>query len=94
MLQQRFTLYNQSICDLMACNVFLLTDEKVTGNGPIEQDKPVEEIRADPYSLPAGFAWDTLDIRDPLIVSRVASVIVFIYMFESCHGRKPLNASL
>ena len=48
---------------------FLLTDEKVTGNGAIEEDKPTDEIRSDPYSLPQGFSWDTLDIRDPLIVS-------------------------
>lgn len=43
--------------------------EKVSGNEPIEQDKPTEAIRQEPYSLPPGFGWDTLDIRDPLIVS-------------------------
>ena len=29
-------------------------------NEPIEPDKPASEIRQEPYSLPAGFIWDTL----------------------------------
>ncbi|WAQ94662.1 NMT1-like protein, partial [Mya arenaria] len=42
-------------------------NEKVSGNEEIEQDKPSDEIRQESYSLPSGFNWDTLDIRDPLI---------------------------
>jgi len=48
--------------------VWYIQDEKVSGNEEIEQDKESEEIRQDAYSLPGGFTWDTLDIRDPLIV--------------------------
>ncbi|XP_069770416.1 glycylpeptide N-tetradecanoyltransferase 2 isoform X4 [Narcine bancroftii] len=36
------------------------TDEVVTTHGPIEPDK--ENIRQEPYSLPQGFMWDTLDM--------------------------------
>ena len=46
------------------------TDEKIQDvNQAIEEDKPPEEIRHEPYSLPSGFVWDTLDLLDPLIVS-------------------------
>ena len=48
--------------------IFLSSDEKITENSAIEADKPTDDIRQEPYSLPTGFKWDTLDIRDPLIV--------------------------
>ena len=52
------------------CSSFLFhLDEKITENAAIEADKPTDDIRQEPYSLPSGFGWDTLDIRDPLIVS-------------------------
>ena len=41
-------------------------------NEPVEPDK--EKIRQDPYTLPAGFKWNTLDIGDEVVVS------VFIHM--------------
>ena len=45
-------------------------DEKIqmSENHEIESDKLQDEIRQDPYSLPPGFQWDTLDLNDPLIV--------------------------
>jgi glycylpeptide N-tetradecanoyltransferase len=33
--------------------------------GPIVPNKPPEEIRAEPYTLPTGFAWRNVDIRQP-----------------------------
>lgn len=33
--------------------------------GPIVPNKTKEEIRAEPYKMPAGFEWSTLDIMDP-----------------------------
>lgn len=45
------------------------TDEDVTVNEPIEQDKPLSEIRPEPYSLPSGFVWDTLTLDNPQTVS-------------------------
>lgn len=46
-----------------------LLDEKITSNEPIEADKTVQEIRQEPYSLPDGFQWDTLNLDEPLVVS-------------------------
>lgn len=41
----------------------------VTSHGPIEADK--ENIRQEPYSLPQGFMWDTLDLSNADVVSTV-----------------------
>ena len=40
-------------------------------NEPISADPPLEKIRAEPYSLPAGFKWDTLNLEDPLVLKEV-----------------------
>ncbi|XP_076460540.1 glycylpeptide N-tetradecanoyltransferase 2-like [Babylonia areolata] len=50
-------------------------DEVIDGNEEIEADKPVEAIRAEPLSLPAGFCWDTLDIGDPLILKELYTLL-------------------
>lgn len=42
--------------------LFFRAGEQVQGAGPIEPDVPVTEIRQEPYSLPDGFTWDTLNI--------------------------------
>ena len=46
-------------------------EEKVeeTVNEPIEPDKSTSEIRQEPYNLPEGFEWNTLDIDDSAVVS-------------------------
>jgi hypothetical protein len=33
------------------------------------EDIPLEKLRQDPYTLPAGFQWDTLNLDDPLVVN-------------------------
>ncbi|KAL1464396.1 hypothetical protein WDU94_004047 [Cyamophila willieti] len=50
-------------------------DEKITTNGPIEADKTPSEIRAEPYSLPAGFQWDTLNLDDPLVLEELYKLL-------------------
>lgn len=45
-------------------------DEAV--NEPIELDKPSSEVRQEPYNLPEGFEWNTLDIDDSEVVSPIA----------------------
>ena len=47
----------------------MFVDEVVTSHGPIEADK--ENIRQEPYSLPQGFMWDTLDLSNADVVSTV-----------------------
>lgn len=43
-------------------------DEDVTTNECIAPDVPVANIRQEPYSLPDGFQWDTLNLGEPLQV--------------------------
>jgi len=49
--------------------IFFISDERITVNEPIEADLPHEMIRKDPYTLPDGFFWDTLDLDDARVVS-------------------------
>jgi hypothetical protein len=56
--------FGELMCRLSKCS-----DDVVTENGPIEPDVPTEMIRQEPYSLPDGFTWDTLDLSDPPVVS-------------------------
>ena len=46
----------------------IFTDEEVSECGCIEEDKPIEELRQECYSLPQGFVWDTMDISDAKVV--------------------------
>ncbi|GLH08960.1 hypothetical protein R5R35_006066 [Gryllus longicercus] len=46
-------------------------DEKITCNEPIEPDKALSEIRKEPYSLPDGFKWDTLNLDEPLVLKEL-----------------------
>jgi len=48
-----------------------VSDEDICTNEPIEGDKSLEELRQEPYSLPAGFCWDSLDIDNPIVVSNI-----------------------
>lgn len=32
--------------------------------GPIQPNKPVDEVRQDPYKMPAGFEWSSVDVND------------------------------
>jgi len=33
--------------------------------GPIEPNQPLADLRQEPYPMPAGFEWSSLDINDP-----------------------------
>lgn len=50
-------------------------DEKPVGNEPIEADKPLSEIRAEPYTLPEGFVWDSLDLNEPLVLKELYTLL-------------------
>ena len=51
-----------------------MVDEDVKECGCIEDDKPIEELRSEPYTLPQGFVWDTLDISDEKVVCTALSL--------------------
>ncbi|XP_061771617.1 glycylpeptide N-tetradecanoyltransferase 2 [Nerophis ophidion] len=48
-------------------------NEVVTGHGPIEADK--ENIRQEPYSLPQGFMWDTLDLSNADVLKELYTLL-------------------
>ncbi|XP_018561998.1 glycylpeptide N-tetradecanoyltransferase 1-like [Anoplophora glabripennis] len=50
-------------------------DEKITVNEAIEPDKEISEIRAEPYSLPDGFVWDTLNLDEPLVLKELYTLL-------------------
>lgn len=47
------------------------SDEEVgeNVNEAIEPDKKIEDIKQEPYNLPDGFKWDTLDLTNEDVVS-------------------------
>ena len=45
----------------------------ITGNEAIEANKPHDDLRQEPYSLPQDFHWDTLNLDDPLVVSKYSA---------------------
>jgi len=53
--------------------MLLIPDEKIVRNEPIEPDKT--SVRAEPYSLPADFQWDTLNLDDPLVLSELYTLL-------------------
>ncbi|XP_071453218.1 glycylpeptide N-tetradecanoyltransferase 2 [Hetaerina americana] len=50
-------------------------DEKITSNEAIEPDKQIPEIRQEPYTLPEGFHWDTLNLDDPLVLKELYTLL-------------------
>ncbi|CAB4069606.1 NMT [Lepeophtheirus salmonis] len=48
-------------------------DEEIPNgtNEAICADVPIEKVRQEPYSLPEGFHWDTLNIDDPLVLKEL-----------------------
>lgn len=43
-------------------------DEVITSHGAIEAEK--DNVRREPYSLPQGFMWDTLELGNAEVVSK------------------------
>uniref|UniRef100_A0AAG5D4R1 Glycylpeptide N-tetradecanoyltransferase n=1 Tax=Anopheles atroparvus TaxID=41427 RepID=A0AAG5D4R1_ANOAO len=50
-------------------------DEKIQANEPIEADKQLSEIRQEPYALPDGFSWDTMNLNDPLELKELYTLL-------------------
>lgn len=50
-------------------------NESPETNEAIEPDKSISEIRAEPYSLPDGFTWETLDLNEPLVLKELYTLL-------------------
>lgn len=46
-------------------------NEEITTNECIHPDIPHDKLRQEPYSLPNGFEWDTLNLDDPLVLKEL-----------------------
>lgn len=46
--------------------VLPLSEEVVDFNGPIDDKTTVDQVRKEPFNMPPGFEWCTLDITDPV----------------------------
>lgn len=50
-------------------------DEVIEKNEPIEPNKAISEIRAEPYALPEGFKWETMKLDDPLVLTELYTLL-------------------
>lgn len=50
-------------------------DEKIEKSEAIEPNKSISELRAEPYALPPGFKWETLNINDPLVLTELYTLL-------------------
>jgi hypothetical protein len=57
------------------------SDEEISRDqiGPIEADKPVEEVRQNPYPLPKEFEWVLVDVLDEGEV-HIRILCILLYM--------------
>ncbi|XP_015374933.1 PREDICTED: glycylpeptide N-tetradecanoyltransferase 1 [Diuraphis noxia] len=49
--------------------------ETILNDGPIEEDKTVDQIRNEPFTLPDGFQWDTLNLDDPFVLKELYTLL-------------------
>ena len=56
--------------------------EKIEDHGPVET-KTIAEVQAEPYPLPAGFEWYTVDMTDEAQVDEVYNLLVQNYVEDS-----------
>ncbi|KAG1672392.1 Glycylpeptide N-tetradecanoyltransferase 2 [Nymphon striatum] len=49
--------------------------EEVTSNESIDSTKTVDDIRKEPYTLPPGFNWDTLDLDNPMTLKELYNLL-------------------
>lgn len=50
-------------------------DETISTNEPIDEARDVEAIRQEPYSLPDGFKWDTLEIDQAGVLQELYTLL-------------------
>jgi len=51
-------------------------DEQIAeGNEAIEANRPHDDLRHEPYTLPAGFQWDTLNLEEPLVLKELYTLL-------------------
>lgn len=57
-----------------------VTDETVETEGPIEPNRPRDEIRQEPYPLPKDFEWAIVDVQDPAQLKELYELLSLNYV--------------
>ncbi|TPP56267.1 Glycylpeptide N-tetradecanoyltransferase [Fasciola gigantica] len=60
-------------------------NEEISENGPIEPDKTLGEIRAEPYSLPEGFYWCEISLNDEKELQELYELLYENYVEDDDH---------
>ncbi|KAF9428520.1 glycylpeptide N-tetradecanoyltransferase [Podila epigama] len=55
-------------------------DEVVEADGPIEDDVPVDQVRATPYSLPKEFEWSLVNVEDDKEIKELYELLTLNYV--------------
>lgn len=69
-------------------------------DGPTDPIRTVEEVRKDPYSLPAGFEWSTCDINDDATATEIQKLLADYYVedpdanFRLCYTKEFIQWAL
>eukprot|EP00940_MAST-03C_sp_MAST-3C-sp2_P002815 g2815.t1 len=48
--------------------------------GPIDKEKTVADVRSEPYALPKGFKWDSLNVKDSKVVQEIYKLLTENYV--------------
>lgn len=55
--------------------IIFILGETIVNDGPIEEDKTIDQIRKEPFTLPDGFQWDTLSLDDPFVLKELYTLL-------------------
>lgn len=73
---------------LFLSSILSSSDEVITSHGAIEADK--DNVRQEPYSLPQGFMWDTLDLGNAEVVSKTLKLNTCVHVGSERHKPTPV----
>jgi len=54
--------------------------EQFEEHGPIDEPKTVADVKPEPYAMPAGFEWVSLDVQDPAQLEEVYTLLTENYV--------------
>ncbi|KAF8610698.1 N-myristoyl transferase [Ceratobasidium sp. AG-I] len=69
--------------DLYSLTFQITGDARPTEDGPIEPSKPREEVRQEPYPLPSGYEWSTVDIEEAAQAKEVYELLSANYVEDT-----------
>ena len=58
----------------------LFTDEEITEHGPLDEPKTPADVKQEPYKLPDGFEWVSVDITSDDEIKELYELLSFNYV--------------